>query len=139
MCPLATALHKLQGEHNCYMGLLMPTIHQITKKLAAMSAKVKHNGSLVNGLVKSLETRFSHLFQFNTSSKVYAVSSVCHPSFKLHWMTMDKRDWMKAAFLEEAIKYSASLPDAPPQQVFWYLYFKYFLESSILYLHFKYF
>ena len=112
MAPIAQALDKLQGEHDCYLGLLMPTIQQIKKKLAAVSATVEHSGPLVDGLIKSLEARFTHLFEFSTTSKVYAVSSVCHPNFKLRWVPVDKKEWVKAAFLEEAIKHSTSLPDA---------------------------
>lgn len=60
--------------------------------------------STCEGLIQNLEKRFSHLFQFSGSSKMYAAAAVCHPNFKLRWVPADKRDYVKAAFLEEARK-----------------------------------
>jgi hypothetical protein len=106
MSPLAMALDKLQGEHDCFLGLLMQTIQQVRKKLTAMSSTVEHSGTLVEGLMKSVETRFPHLFDYTNTSKVYAVAAVCHPNFKLRWVQTDKKEWVKSAFLDEANKRS---------------------------------
>ena len=58
MSPIAMALDKLQGEDNCYLGFLMPTIQQVRKKLAAISPTVEHSAAMADGLIRSLETRF---------------------------------------------------------------------------------
>jgi hypothetical protein len=106
MAPIATALDKLQGESNCYIGLLMPTIQQVKKKLLMVEATVEHSGPLIDGLVRSLERRFAHLFEYNNSSQMFVVAAMCHPNFKLRWVPADKKDWAKSAFLTEAKKCS---------------------------------
>jgi len=41
MAPIAMALDKLQGENECYLGLLMQTIQQVKNKLIS-NADVIH-------------------------------------------------------------------------------------------------
>ena len=110
MSPIATALDKLQGEDHCFIGLLMPTVQQVRKKLLDMSTA--HSGALIDGLVDSINRRFSYLFEYNSTSSVYAIAAVAHPNFKLRWVTADKKEWVKNAFIAEAKKYS----HLPPRQ-----------------------
>jgi len=56
MGPISTALDKLQGETNCFLGLLMPTIQQVHKKLTVIAATVEHSGPTVDSLIQSLES-----------------------------------------------------------------------------------
>jgi hypothetical protein len=104
MGPISTALDKLQGETNCFFGLLMPAIQQVQKRLTVIAATVEHSGPMVDGLIQSLERRFAHLFEYNNTSKVYVVAAVCHPNFKLRWVPANKKDWVKSVFLSEAKK-----------------------------------
>ena len=117
MGPVATALDKLQGEEHCYLGLLMPTVQQVHRKLLEMMSKVTHSKPLVKGLVESINRRFSYLFEYNRSSLIYAVSAVAHPNFKLRWVPADKKEWVKEAFIAETKKYAAnSTPSRLPEQ-----------------------
>ena len=76
MSPIAMALDKLQGEDNCYVGLLMPTIQLVKKKLSAISATVEHSGPLIDGLITSVIARFPHLFDYSHDSKFFCSHSL---------------------------------------------------------------
>lgn len=105
MSPVSMALDKLQGEENCFLGILMPTILEVRKKLLALSPTLTHCTILADALIHSIERRFEHLFQFDSASKVYAVAAASHPNFKLRWVPNDKKQWVKDAFIAEAIKH----------------------------------
>lgn len=104
MSPITTALDKLQGEDNCCLGHLMPIVQQVKKKIANLAGQVEHSGVLADGLIENIERRFPNLFNYNNQSKIFVVSAVCHPRFKLRWLPSDKREWAKTAFLDEAKK-----------------------------------
>ena len=56
-------------------------------------------------------------FQFSASSNIYAAAAVCHPSFKLWWVPADKKECVKAAFLEEARKCAPNLAEAETENM----------------------
>jgi len=101
MSPIATALDKLQGEEDCFLGNLTPTIHQVHKHLLRVSSCVNHTKQLAAGLSDAVKSRFRHLFSFtcDSESTVYAAAAVCHPKLKLRWLAEDKRQCMKDCFM----------------------------------------
>lgn len=110
MNPIAQALDKLQGEGDCFLVNLIPTIHQTYKHLLHVSGCVNHTKQLAVGLSDAVKSRFAYLFTYNADSAVYAAASVCHPKFKLRWLPEDKRQWAKDIFLEAAISYANTKP-----------------------------
>ena len=75
MKPIADALDKLQGERNCFLGFLMPTVQQVRKKLVILIPKVIRSGSLIERLISNLDRRFPHLFEYNSSSRIYVIAA----------------------------------------------------------------
>ena len=104
MKPLADALDKLQGERNCFLGFLVLTVQQVRKKLVMLNPKVIFCGSLIEGLISNLDQRFPHLFEYNSSFRIYAIVAASHPQLKLRWVPQEKKDWTKKTFIEEAQK-----------------------------------
>jgi len=101
MAPIAIALDRLQGESQCYLGLLMPTIQQVHKKILSCSSTLSHGSLLAQGLAKAIEVRFPYLFSYATESEVFAAAAACHPKFKLRWVTDSRKEFVKEAFLAE--------------------------------------
>ena len=113
MSPIAKALDKLQGENECYLGLLMPTVLQLKKKLSSTTTTLNHGAAvIVDALISSLERRFPDIFEFDNAAQVLAAAAVCHPNFKLRWVPSDKKDWARSAFMEEAKKWAPKISDS---------------------------
>lgn len=106
MSPVAITLDKLQGAEHCYLGLLMPTVQQVRRKLMDMIHGVIHSRTLINGLIDSISRRFGYLLDFNSSSYVFAAAAITHPNFKLRRVPAENREWAKQIFIAEAKKYA---------------------------------
>ena len=65
MNPIAQALDKLQGEGDCFLVNLIPTIHQTYKHLLHVSGCVNHTKQLAVGLSDAVKSRFAYLFTYN--------------------------------------------------------------------------
>jgi len=104
MAPIATALDRLQGESQCYLGVLMPTVQQVQKKIMACSSTLTHCNLLAKALAKAVEVRFCNLFSFTTESEMFAAAAACHPKFKLRWVPESRKEWVTEALLQEAKK-----------------------------------
>ena len=99
MAPIAIVLDRLQGESQCFLGLLMPTIQQVQKKIGSCSSSLSHCSLLAQALAKAVELRFPHLFTYSVESQVFAAAAACHPKFKLWWVADSHKDFVKEAFL----------------------------------------
>jgi hypothetical protein len=64
MQPVAQALDVLQSDADCYMGILLPTLLALKKKLNATKneLKLKSMISLVNALLGGIHRRFGSYF-----------------------------------------------------------------------------
>ena len=62
--------------------------------------------SLRPTLISNIDQRFPHLFAYDSSSRIFAISAAFHPHLKLRWVPGEKRNWVKKAFIEEAQKIS---------------------------------
>ena len=101
MGPIAIALDRLQGEGECFLGLLMPTIQQVSKKINTCSTTLQHCGVLAQALSTAVEARFPMVFSYTTESQVFAAAAACHPKFKLRWVSDNRKEFVKEAFLFE--------------------------------------
>ena len=99
-------LDKLQGENNCYLATLMPTVMQIHKKLQTikLTCQLSDTDTLVNAILKGIETRFPNLLNFTRECRVVTVAAVAHPNFKMPWVTDENKEWVRAAFFKQAKK-----------------------------------
>ena len=80
MAPVAAALDILQGEQQCALGYVLPTISTSKKKLNC--ADIKCTASLRDSLLQGIQKRFRAYF----ADKEFLVAAVTHPRFKLSWI-----------------------------------------------------
>ena len=97
MKPLALAMDKLQGEQQCYIGHVIPTICGIIFKLNMMTNKSVL--PLTKVLMNGLKTRFMDIM----SSDDYNIATMIVPQFKLNYLEQSQRS-IKRALLVEAVK-----------------------------------
>lgn len=95
MAPFAKALDHTQGEKQCYLGCLIPTLIVIKKKLVNLmtSDTLRFCEPLVNNLFAAMERRFAATFE----DEECLLATAFHPKFRLKWM---------GAFEERMIKRS---------------------------------
>ena len=81
MAPVAAALDILQGEQQCALGYVLPTISTLKKKLNCADRKYtasvrEQRDSLLQGIQK----------RFGAADKEFLMAAVTHPRFKLSWI-----------------------------------------------------
>jgi len=77
--PIATAITLLQGETNCYLAYVLPTIQSVRTKINA--ADVKHTAALKRALLQGIERRFDAYFD----DPDFLLATASHPKFKTIW------------------------------------------------------
>ncbi len=85
MAPVASALDKLQGEAQAYLGCLLPTLAVTMKRLEASIAatqKLAYCEPLVEALLAGTRKRFSKLME----DKECQLAAAFHPKFRLMWL-----------------------------------------------------
>ncbi|KAK8382392.1 hypothetical protein O3P69_015373 [Scylla paramamosain] len=84
MAPVANALDHIQGEKQCYLGCLIPTLIVTKKKLVNLmtSGNLRFCEPLVNTLLAAMERRFAATFE----DEECLLATAFHPKFRLKWM-----------------------------------------------------
>ncbi|KAL4007527.1 hypothetical protein ACER0C_001379 [Sarotherodon galilaeus] len=109
--PLTVALDILQGEENCYFGILLPTLEILMSRTLALQDKLKLTASLPDIIVKAIKVRFSSMMD----NKEALLAAVTLPKFKLRWIREEeKKDMVRAMFTTEC--HGLSLEDQQPAQ-----------------------
>lgn len=105
MEPLAKGLDLLQGEENCFLGFILPTLIQIKETLNSLT-DLMYCEPLKNAILSGILKRFSHVLDLeNNSSKSYILATISLPKFKLKWLTdKEKFDNVKLLILSEMEK-----------------------------------
>jgi hypothetical protein len=97
------AMKCLEGETNCYLGHLIPTVMGLQNKLKRVSDQAMK--PLVHALLAGLEARFQPLL----SDEEYVLSSILHPKFKLSFIPADRRPHNKQLLLDYIVKVKAEV------------------------------
>lgn len=105
MAPVAAALDILQGEQQCSLGYVLPTLTSLKTKLRNMD--LQSTGPLRDSVLRGINTRFGHCFQ----DKEFIMAAVTHPRFKLSWLDDADARARCTQQLETAIRASASAVD----------------------------
>jgi len=101
MEPIAISLDILQGEKNCFLGVILPTLLIMSDKIEKIS-HLKHCQYLKETILNILKIRFSYIIDLEKeSSKIFIISAISHPKFKLSWIPNEYIDVCKHLFLEE--------------------------------------
>src|SRR5215469_16881743 len=89
MRPVVFAMKVLEGENNCYIGQLMPTIMGLQHKLELAG---NHDASMMP-LTTALLTGITKRFQASLESKEYRLATILHPRFKLAFLPDEQARW----------------------------------------------
>jgi len=80
MKPIADAMKLLEGESDCYLGCVIPTIMGLMKKLQSNSDPAMK--PLVNAVIAGLKSRFDSVL----TDQEYITAAILHPRFKLAFL-----------------------------------------------------
>lgn len=84
--PIAVALDNLQGEKNCFLGMVLPSLYSVKLRLNDIN-HLTHCEPLKTKLLEGLEKRFSSFMNLqNLDAKDFILATVSHPRFKLNWL-----------------------------------------------------
>lgn len=86
MKPIAKAIDTLQAERHC--AYLLPVVHNTTKNLNKMNAKLKFSQPLLTAVLSGVGERFGYCYDFDDERCKAALIATCtHPYFKNRWIT----------------------------------------------------
>uniref|UniRef100_I3J981 HAT C-terminal dimerisation domain-containing protein n=2 Tax=Oreochromis niloticus TaxID=8128 RepID=I3J981_ORENI len=109
--PLTVALDILQGEENCYFGILLPTLEILMSRTLALQDELKLTASLPDVIVKAIKVHFSSMMD----NKEALLAAVTLPKFKLRWIRGEEKKDMVRAMLTTECR-GLSLEDQQPAQ-----------------------
>jgi hypothetical protein len=105
MGPIAKSLDLLQGEDNCYLGYVLPTLFQIQNTLDSLTHLI-YCTPLKSAILDGMHKRYKNIIDLsNSTSKPYILATVSHPKFKLRWLTnKNEYNMIQSLFLSECEK-----------------------------------
>ncbi|KAK1905602.1 Zinc finger BED domain containing protein 4 [Dissostichus eleginoides] len=80
--PLACALDLLQGETKCFLGLVIPTLQTLKKRLSDKKPHVRFFSEVIDTVIKAIDSRFQKWF----SSREAKLATASSPQFRLWWL-----------------------------------------------------
>jgi len=101
--PLAVTLDQLQGDKECFLGMLLPKLIQLRYRLSVFSQRymyLVYCMPLVSSLLCGLNTRFSNYDFSVPEAKDAILAAVSHPTYKLKFVPPDNRSEVSQAFVE---------------------------------------
>ena len=96
--PLAKAIDILQGEKNCYLGVLIPTITSLKTHLSNKVENATYTPHIINAVISSLDIRFGEMMSTHEAE----MATTTHPKFKLTWLPEERRGAMLLTAIHEA-------------------------------------
>lgn len=86
--PVATALDILQGEQKCYLGIVIPTLLTLKRKLQEKISNTQFFSEIIDTTVKAVDSRFKQLFD-SVDAKL---ATMTVPQFRLWWLPESERE-----------------------------------------------
>ena len=56
------------------------------------------------------------MFEYNSSPRIHAIAAASHPQLKVRWVTQEKKEWIKKAFIEEVQKFNLAEGSADAEE-----------------------
>ena len=81
MKPVSITLDCFQAEKNCYLGMVLPAIVKLKRRLNELT-ELHSFSEYRDLLVEKINLRFGHLFKDDN----HILSAATHPQFKLNWI-----------------------------------------------------
>ena len=100
--PLASTLDKLQGEHECFYGMLLPNLIQLRHCLSQIQlSNLIYCEPLASAIVRGLQSRFGSLLQLEMPLAKHAIlAAIAHPHYKLRWIPPDDSESLRSTFVQ---------------------------------------
>ncbi|XP_034144760.1 uncharacterized protein zgc:161969 [Esox lucius] len=96
--PLSFALELFQGEQKCFLGLVIPTVLTLKKKLCEKKTLALYLFDVINPVLEAIDSRFKQLF----ASMDAKIATATTPQFRLWWLPETERDEMHLMLVAEA-------------------------------------
>ncbi|XP_013996278.1 uncharacterized protein [Salmo salar] len=96
--PLAFALDLFQGEQKCFLGLVIPTVLTLKKKLCEKKTLTLYLFDVINPVLEAIDSRFKQLF----ASLDAKMATATTPQFRLWWLPEAEREDMHLMLVAEA-------------------------------------
>ncbi|XP_063062449.1 uncharacterized protein LOC134455356 [Engraulis encrasicolus] len=96
--PLAISFSLLQGEDRGFLGLALPTLMTLKKKLRENKDAAHFLSDVIDALLAGIDRRFAAIF----SSHAAKMAAMAMPQFRLWWLSGAEREEAQAALMVEA-------------------------------------
>ena len=125
MQPVAAALDSLQGDSDCFYGMLLPKLVQLRNKLKSLETgsesypDLQHAKPLISAILSGMSCRYGDLLELRPAAKdaiVAAVSHDSHPKYKLRWVPPECKEEMTGIFVAAVTSSAAAERSALEQE-----------------------
>ena len=98
MQPATATLDLLQGDVNCFYGIILPKLVQLQNKLKCLETgreknhpELQYTKPLVSALLQGMTHRYGDLLDVCPTAKEAVVAAVSHHKYKLRWVAPQKK------------------------------------------------
>jgi len=106
MKPVAAAIDALRSEKNAFLGILLPVLHALSRRLILFREQANSQDLLVlcypllEAVIDGIERRFSsHMFR-----RDLVLAAAFHPEFQLTWLKDPEKEAIAIECLKEAVR-----------------------------------
>ncbi|XP_051972372.1 zinc finger BED domain-containing protein 4-like [Xyrauchen texanus] len=94
---VAVAFDLLQGEENCFIGIVIPTLLTLKRKLQEKMANTHFFSEVIDHTVKAIDSRFKQIID----SPDARLATTTMPQFRLWWLPESEREVLRAQLVTE--------------------------------------
>ncbi|XP_016129110.1 zinc finger BED domain-containing protein 1 isoform X1 [Sinocyclocheilus grahami] len=98
--PVAFALELLHGEEKCFLGIVIPTLLTLKRKLEEKAANTRLFSKVIDSTVKAIDSRFKQVFESSDAR----LATATMPQFRLWWLPEDERESLRAQLITEVLQ-----------------------------------
>ncbi|XP_059427324.1 zinc finger BED domain-containing protein 4-like isoform X2 [Carassius carassius] len=98
--PVAFALDLLHGEEKCFLGIVIPTLLTLKRKLEEKAANTRLFSKVIDSTVKAIDSRFKQVFESSDAR----LATATMPQFRLWWLPEDERESLRAQLITEVLQ-----------------------------------
>lgn len=88
--PIAKALDVLQGEKNNSQGWILPVLFSMKQRISQIEGTNNISRDFKSLILRLIQDRFGHCFEFNSSNKDFLLSAASSPRFKLNFISNEE-------------------------------------------------
>ncbi|KAG1960255.1 zinc finger BED domain-containing protein 4-like [Pimephales promelas] len=98
--PVAFALDLLQGEEKCFLGIVIPTLLTLKRKLEEKAANTRLFSQVIEDTVKAIDSGFKQVFDSSDAR----LATATMPQFRLWWLPEEEREALRAQLITEVVQ-----------------------------------